>query len=468
MERRSFAAVHPELIHEWSEKNGALTAEDITYGSNKLVWWKGECGHEWQASPKSRSQGEGCPICSGDRIVAGLNDLATLRPDLLVEWSPKNVLKPTEVGVGSHKAAVWVDKLGHEWTAEIRTRATRGTGCPYCSHNKLLPGFNDLETVAPEVAAEWSSSNLPLLPNQVMPFANKKVGWCCKEGHEWFTLISIRTGGSKCPYCSGLKLLKGFNDVATLHPELIAEWSPRNYPLTLREVNARYRKYVWWICPECGYEWRSLIGQRVNGLSCPVCADRRVVAGHNDFQTTDPEIAAEWDVEKNKGVLPITFSRSSLRFGWWRGKCGHNWRMRVSDRTIEGKACPQCREEFHGALPRLLAQFYARQLGEIVEFDTDEPLGIPLEIYFPGLALAFEIERQGNRRERGEQQTKAFMCGKRNIKYETIPSRAQNDGLRIAEEVKRAFAQAHIYTRGEPEKIVKELWRGFLRWKQER
>lgn len=111
------------------------------------------------------------------------------------------------------------------------------------------------------------------------------------------------------------------------------------------------------------------------------------------------------------------------------------------------KVCPVCGE--HNA-PSLL---------------ECKPLGIPLEIYFPGLALAFEIERQENRRERGEQQTKAFMCGKRNIKYETIPSRAQNDGLRIAEEVKRAFAKAHIYTRGEPEKIVNELWRGFLRWK---
>ena len=74
----SLAEVHPELITEWSEKNLPLTPDDITFGSNKKVWWKGTCGHEWQTSLKVRSNGEKCPICSGARVIAGINDLATL------------------------------------------------------------------------------------------------------------------------------------------------------------------------------------------------------------------------------------------------------------------------------------------------------------------------------------------------------------------------------------------------------
>ena len=61
----SLAEVHPELILEWSEKNLPLAPEDITFGSNKKVWWKGACGHEWQTRVKARSSGEKCPICSG-------------------------------------------------------------------------------------------------------------------------------------------------------------------------------------------------------------------------------------------------------------------------------------------------------------------------------------------------------------------------------------------------------------------
>ena len=50
----SLAEVHPELVSEWSEKNLPLTPDDITFGSNKKVWWKGTCGHEWQTSVKAR------------------------------------------------------------------------------------------------------------------------------------------------------------------------------------------------------------------------------------------------------------------------------------------------------------------------------------------------------------------------------------------------------------------------------
>lgn len=111
--------VHPELIAEWSDKNLPLTPDRITYGSNKVVWWKGACGHEWKTSVKARSNGENCPICSGARVIEGVNDLATLKPELADEWSSKNdPLKPTMVTTGSHKKVIWQDKYGHEW---IRT-----------------------------------------------------------------------------------------------------------------------------------------------------------------------------------------------------------------------------------------------------------------------------------------------------------------------------------------------------------
>lgn len=222
----SLANKKPWLVAEWSERNGSISPDDVPYGSKKLYWWYGSCGHEWQASAKARSSGENCPICSNARIVAGINDLASLKPELLKEWSPKNTIQPTEIGVGSHKKVLWIGACGHEWSAEIRNRV-RGAGCPYCSHNAVLLGFNDLATVLPQVAKEWSPRNASLKPTQVTPYANRKVWWKCEQGHEWFTLISTRAYGSKCPYCSGIKLLKGFNDLASLHPQLALEWSQK-------------------------------------------------------------------------------------------------------------------------------------------------------------------------------------------------------------------------------------------------
>ena len=262
----SLAEVHPELVSEWSEKNLLLTPDDITFGSNKKVWWKGACSHEWQTSVKARSSGEKCPICSGARVIVGINDLATLEPLLVKQWSKKNKIKPTEVSIGSHKKVIWRCEKGHEWEAAVKSRTINKTGCPYCSHNKVLAGFNDLATLQPDIAAEWSDRNYPLLPTQVTVFANRKAWWRCKDcGREWNTLISTRSGGSKCPYCSGYIFLKGFNDLQTTHPEIASEWSEKNLPLKPDEVNAKSRKNIWWKCRKCGNEWKSVINARVKG-----------------------------------------------------------------------------------------------------------------------------------------------------------------------------------------------------------
>ena len=268
----SLAEVRPELVPEWSEKNLPLKPDEITFGSNKKVWWRGACGHEWQTSVKARSNGEKCPICSGARVIAGINDLATLEPLLAKQWSKKNKIKPTEVSIGSHKKVIWRCEKGHEWEAAVKSRTINKTGCPYCSHNKVLAGFNDLATLLPDIAAEWSDRNYPLLPTQVTVFANRKAWWKCKDcGREWNTLISTRSGGSKCPYCSGYIFLKGFNDLQTTHPEIASEWSEKNLPLKPDEVNAKSRKNVWWKCRH-DHSWSMKINERtILNKGCRIC-----------------------------------------------------------------------------------------------------------------------------------------------------------------------------------------------------
>ena len=54
---KSLAKMHPELIPEWSAKNLPVTPDDVSYGSNKIYWWKGTCGHEWQTSVNARHAG---------------------------------------------------------------------------------------------------------------------------------------------------------------------------------------------------------------------------------------------------------------------------------------------------------------------------------------------------------------------------------------------------------------------------
>lgn len=50
----SLANKKPWLVAEWSERNGSISPEDVPYGSKKIYWWQGSCGHEWQASRKGK------------------------------------------------------------------------------------------------------------------------------------------------------------------------------------------------------------------------------------------------------------------------------------------------------------------------------------------------------------------------------------------------------------------------------
>ena len=457
--------MRPHLVSEWSDKNLPLTPDDISYGSNKVVWWRGKCGHEWQTSVKARSHGENCPICSGSRVIEGINDLATKYPEIAAEWSTKNLpLKPTMVSAGSHKKVIWVDKLGHEWTASVKSRV-QGSGCPYCSHNLVLAGFNDLASRFPEIASEWSERNLPLTPDKVTAFKNTRVWWKCHLGHEWYTLISTRSGGSQCPYCSGIKLLIGFNDLATKYPTLAKEWSERNLPLTPDMVNEKSTKNVWWKCRTCGYEWKSVVRARAKGSLCPVCADRTVLAGYNDLATTDPELLDEWDYEKNTGTLPTAVSRNSMKIVWWKCSSSHSWRAKITDRTIEQKGCYLCEREFQSAFPQLLIMLYAVRNGLKVTTNNDKLIGINLDTYIPELRLAIEAEATTITEQRS-QMVKEHICECNGIRY--VKLKHSNDLIKTAQSIKEAFRKCHTFFQTNDEEDIEILRTRFQNWRKQK
>ena len=98
------------LLEQWDkQKNLPLTPDGISYGSKRKVWWRCERGHAWQAAVHTRTgSGTGCPVCAGQAVLAGENDLATHFPDLACQWHPtlNGTLTPEQVLPGSHRL-VW-------------------------------------------------------------------------------------------------------------------------------------------------------------------------------------------------------------------------------------------------------------------------------------------------------------------------------------------------------------------------
>jgi DNA-directed RNA polymerase subunit RPC12/RpoP len=250
-----------------------LTPKDVTVGSNKKVWWLGKCGHEWLTKIADRSKGRNCPYCASQKVLVGYNDLATKNPKLAKEWHPtKNgKLKPIDVLPNSNKKVWWLGKCGHEWEATISSRQG-GRDCPYCAGQKVMVGFNDLQTLNSQLAKQWHPTKNGLLtPSDVMPNSNKKAWWLGECGHEWEAVVSSRNRGNGCPYCASQKLLVGFNDLATLNPELAKQWHPtKNGDKKPSDFTPGANKKAWWIC-EKGHEWEALISSRNKGHGCQEC-----------------------------------------------------------------------------------------------------------------------------------------------------------------------------------------------------
>ena len=142
----------------------------------------------------------------------------------------------------------------------------------------VIKGVNDLATVNPTLAEEWNyEKNDTFTPDQVTAGSKKKVWWKCKFGHEWETAVVERSRGSGCPFCSGKKALKGFNDLQTVNPTLAEEWNyEKNGTLTPDMVMPKSGKKVWWKC-KFGHEWEATIASRSNGVGCPYCSGRRKI-----------------------------------------------------------------------------------------------------------------------------------------------------------------------------------------------
>ena len=280
-EKQRSVANHPQLIKYWDyEKNKGIDPNKLARFSNIKVYWKcSECGNSWRTSPNNI---RGCAVCSGQKVKKGFNDLLFVNPELAKEWDyelNKNI-KPDEVTTHTSTRVWWkCKKCGNSWKNSVANRSN-GSGCPYCVNAKVAKGFNDLQTLYPEIANQWvyAVNDKSLTPSDVVPGSNKPVLWRCSTCKGiWRASVNRRTQGHGCPYCSNERVLTGFNDLATKTPNIAKEWDYlRNNGESPSNVLNASNHYYWWKCSECGHEWRAQVSSRTcQHTGCPECAKRK-------------------------------------------------------------------------------------------------------------------------------------------------------------------------------------------------
>ena len=325
--------VNPTLAKEWNyEKNDDLKPEEFTANSNKDVWWKCSKGHVWHASIANRSKGNGCPVCNSERKTSFPEYALAYylkRSGLDVVHSYRAKGYELDIYIPSLKIAIEYD--GYYWHKNRMRKdieknyKCKKDGIKLYRLREGLPPLNDssidyivqenqknlskvleavlseiigdcisvdMETDAvaienlrvltekenslffsnPETTGEWHyEKNGVLKPEHFAPNSHRKVWWKCQIGHEWQASIANRNKGRGCPYCSGKKVLPGYNDLQTVNPALANEWNyEKNTGVRPIDVTPNSNKKAWWICSN-GHEWEAKINNRNNGNGCPIC-----------------------------------------------------------------------------------------------------------------------------------------------------------------------------------------------------
>lgn len=297
--RKPFLTHRPLLRADWHpDRNPGISPNTLGVKSSMVVWWRcSACGHEWEATVKSRaSSGSGCPHCFREnarrhaevtnqrriRELAPHRSITVTNPSVAAELHPTRNpnVDPELLLAGSNKTVWWLcSTCGHEWHAQASNRA-RGGGCPACS-GMHTPSDRSLAAQRPTLLAEWHSTlNGELDPSRLGPGSGKTVWWLCSTcGHTWQARIEQRAKrGAGCPDCRRTRGL-----LAATHPRLIDQLHPtRNPGLDLATLRQWSHQPLWWICPK-GHEWQASPRSRARaGSSCPACSRRGSAASETD------------------------------------------------------------------------------------------------------------------------------------------------------------------------------------------
>lgn len=222
------------------------------------------------------------------------NSIAECCPELLKEWDYQrnSGLDPHSVARGSIKKVWWICKKNHHYDASPLHRS-RGSGCPFCSGRKAIPGENDLQTIAPDLAKEWHpTKNGDKTPSTIKPQSSYYARWICPVcNNEYWEKVSHRYNGSGCPFCAGKKPIIGKTDLKSTFPDLAKEWHPtKNGKLKPEDVTYGSNKKVWWKCKK-NHEWETAVCNRTSlNRACPFCSASK--------QTSFPEQAILYYIKK--------------------------------------------------------------------------------------------------------------------------------------------------------------------------
>ncbi len=326
--------------------NATTMLKNTVYGSAKKVWWKCSNGHEWQTSVVHRTgQNTGCPKCtnqSSTQEIRIFTEIRSIYPDVISRYVLDK--KEIDVFIPSLKLGIEFDGAYYHANGEDKDQAKtnffseRGIGLirvrqapltKLSSSDVLLRGKvltkHHMNLIIDQIQRDFDPSNEALVDYKVSTdFANES---------EYKLYLSYFPN----PFPE--------NSLEATHPHLLKEWDTElNHPLEPKNFTKGSEHKVWWRCGKnSSHVFEAAIYARANGNGCPYCRGLSVDET-NSLHSNYPDIAKQWDFNRNYPLTPRDVVAGSSKKVWWKCEVGddHRWESRVSGRTSTNGGCPFC------------------------------------------------------------------------------------------------------------------------------
>ena len=356
----SFADENPEIVIEWNLDRNKFSPNEVTSKSNLKIWFKCNKGHEWMTSPKARTRGDGCPICSKNnlphlirkaKLSKASMSLAEKHPELLQEWDyTKNKFTPEELTPNSNYKVFWKCKFNHNWEATIYNRTQNKSGCPYCksSTSKLeIFVLCELQKLFKNVI--WRGKIAGFECDVIIEYLKTGIEI---DGAYWHDDKLERDNLKRKIFNeNGYTLLRLRDYRLPIIKDDVVIYDNKSNEVDL-VVNLLFliKKY------HPTFEiTKYIVDKKQIGLAeykkilslLPAPTENDTLAYHN------PTLSIEWDLDKNFPLTAEMFSPNSEKKVWWRCKNGHpSWEASIKNRNIHSSGCPNCYKENAGTIVR--------------------------------------------------------------------------------------------------------------------
>ena len=363
-ETNSLRTIQPKIASEWhSTKNGSLTPDDVTPGSNKKVWWQCEHGHEWPAIINNRvGKGSKCPFCWNYGTSYPEILLYLVIKEVYAETLNRHKIDNTEFDISTPELTLAIEYDGRYYhddeylDAEISKRDARKDAKAKELGIHLIRVKETYDKIKPHIEGEnvvvynpngnredRVNDFLPLLTQLLKPFGLD-------------TELKLPDNFKEKAY-SMMNQLKLEINLAVEYPEVAAEWHPtKNGTLTPEMVKSQSNKSVWWKCSICGHEWETAISHRtVDGTGCPeeeggagdkFSKYKREPGpdGRTDIEAIYPEVALDYKPKLNGGIPASRVKSNTTSEVYWKCHiCGNIWAAQVKVRTyMNEQRCSIC------------------------------------------------------------------------------------------------------------------------------